>query len=138
MMIDVLEACHDEMPARKELAAREMERARRFDGIQERLIAPDGTFPPIGRSIAYRCGAFHLLAQRALRRALPDGVTPAQVRDALTAAFRRSSTAAETFEWEGWLRIGLCGHQPGVGESFISTGSLHRRPNAAGFHHGLL
>ena len=35
----------------------------RYAAIQERLIAPDGTFPAIGRSIAYRFGAFHLLAQ---------------------------------------------------------------------------
>jgi hypothetical protein len=26
---------------------------------------------------------------------------------------------------EGWLRIGLCGHQPGIGEGYISTGSLY-------------
>ena len=25
----------------------------------------------------------------------------------------------------GWLRIGFCGHQPGVGETYISTGSLY-------------
>src|SRR5579872_1093596 len=36
--------------------------ARRYAAIQERLIAPDGSYPAIGRSIAYRCGAFHLLA----------------------------------------------------------------------------
>ena len=26
---------------------------------------------------------------------------------------------------DGWLRIGFCGHQPGVGETYISTGSLY-------------
>jgi hypothetical protein len=125
MLIDVLDVCQHEMPAWQELASREIERARRYAAIQERLIAPDGTFPPIGRSIAYRCGAFHLLAQIALRRALPDGVTPAQVRGALTAVIRRSMTAPDTFDGNGWLRIGLCGHQPGIGEAYISTGSLY-------------
>jgi hypothetical protein len=125
MLLDVLEACQDEMPAWKELAVRETERARRYAAIQERLIGPDGTFPPIGRSIAYRCGAFHLLAQIALRRALPDGVKPAQVRGALTAAIRRSLDAPQTFDRDGWLRIGLCGHQPAIGEAYISTGSLY-------------
>ncbi|MGH9722415.1 MAG: DUF2264 domain-containing protein [Bryobacteraceae bacterium] len=33
---------------------------------QERLIGPDGAFPAIGRSLAYRFGAFQLLAQMAL------------------------------------------------------------------------
>ena len=50
-----------------------LERARRYAAILERLIAPDGSFPAIGRSLAYRCGAFHLLAALALRRQLPDG-----------------------------------------------------------------
>jgi hypothetical protein len=113
------------MPAWKELAARELERARRYAAIQERLIASDGSFPPFGRSIAYRFGAFHLLAQIALRRALPDGIAPAQVRAALSAVIRRSIEAPGTFDSDGWLRIGFCGHQPGIGEPYISTGSLY-------------
>ncbi len=100
-------------------------RARRYAAILERLVGPDGTFPAIGRSLAYRCGAFHLLAQMALRHALPDGVTPAQARGALTAVIRRSIDVPGTFDANGWLRIGLCGHQPGIGETYISTGSLY-------------
>jgi len=125
MFVDVLDACKDESPAWKDLAVREQQRARRYAAVQERLIAPDGSFPPIGRSIAYRCDAFHLLAQTALRRALPDGVSPAQVRSALTAVIRRSIEAPGTLDADGWLRIGFCGHQPGIGESYISTGSLY-------------
>ena len=100
-------------------------RARRYAAIQERLIAPDGTFPAIGRSITYRCGAFHLLAQIALGRELPEPLTGPQVRCALTAAMRRLMEAPGTFDGNGWLRIGFCGHQPGLGESYISTGSLY-------------
>ena len=85
MLIDVLAVCRDEMPAWKEIEGRVRERAARYAAIQERLISPEGTFPAIGRSLAYRFGAFHLLAQSALRRALPEGVSPAQVRGALTA-----------------------------------------------------
>jgi hypothetical protein len=125
MLLDVLDVCRDEMPAWKELSARVDERAKRYAAVLERLIAPDGSFPPIGRSIAYRCGAFHLLAAMALRRALPDGVSPAQVRGALTAVIRRTLEAPETFDPNGWLRIGLCGHQAGIGETYISTGSLY-------------
>ncbi len=125
MLIDVLDVCRGESAAWKDLASRVEPRARRYAAVQERLIAPDGTFPPLGRSIAYRFGAFQLLAQIALRRTLPDGVSPAQVRGALTAVIRRSVDAAGTFDADGWLRIGFCGHQPGVGESYISTGSLY-------------
>jgi hypothetical protein len=125
MLIDVVEACKDESPAWKEMASRIDARARRYAAIQERLIAPDGSFPAFGRSIAYRFGAFHLLAQTALRRALPEGVAPSQVRGALTAVIRRTIEAPGTFDDNGWLRIGFCGHQPGIGETYISTGSLY-------------
>lgn len=125
MLLDVLDVCGDEMPAWKDLATRVRRRAVRYAAIQERLIAPDGSFPAIGRSLAYRCGAFHLLAQMALRRELPEDVQPAQVRGALTAVIERTLGAPDTFDDEGWLRIGFCGHQPGVGETYISTGSLY-------------
>ena len=125
MLLDVLDVCRDEMPAWKELSTRVDERARRYAAVLERLVAPDGSFPAIGRSIAYRCGAFHLFASMALRRALPDEVSPPQARGALTAVMRRTLEAPDTFDPSGWLRIGLCGHQPGIGETYISTGSLY-------------
>lgn len=125
MLVDVAAALSEKVAAVKELAPRIAERARRYAAVQERTIAPDGTFPPIGRSLAYRCGAFHLLAQSALRRELPDGVAPAQVREALLAVIKRTLDAPETFDAQGWLTIGFSGHQPGVGEPYISTGSLY-------------
>ena len=125
MLLDVLDVCRDEMPGWKEIAARVELRARRYAAVLERLIAPDGSFPPIGRSLAYRFGAFQLLAQMALRHSLPENVLPAQARGALTAVIRRSIEAPGTFDADGWLRIGFCGHQPGIGEQYISTGSLY-------------
>jgi len=112
------------------LSAGFVTRAKRYAAIQERMIAPDGSYPAIGRSLAYRCGAFHHLATMALRKELPDGVTPEQVRGALTAVMRRTLEAPGTFDAQGWLRIGLCGHQPAIGETYISTGSLYLCANA--------
>jgi hypothetical protein len=125
MLVDVLDVCKGESPAWADIATRVERRSARYAGVQERLIAADGSFPAIGRSIAYRCGAFHLLAQSALRRRLPDEVSPAQVRGALTAVIRRTLNAPDTFDKDGWLQIGFCGHQPGIGETYISTGSLY-------------
>jgi hypothetical protein len=125
MLLDVLDALGSEDPAWEAMKARVRERAQRYAGIQERLISPEGTFPPIGRSIAYRFGALQLLAQMALRRELPAGVSPSQVRSAMTAVIRRQSEARDTFDAQGWLTIGFCGHQPGVGEAYISTGSVY-------------
>jgi len=125
MLIDVLAAVGDDSEAWKAMREPEIRRAQRYAAIQERLISPEGTFPAIGRSIAYRFGAFQLLAQVALRRELPAEVSPAQVRGALTGVIRRSIEAPGTFDEAGWLRIGFAGHQPGVGERYISTGSLY-------------
>lgn len=102
-----------------------LRRAVRYAAVQERLIGPDGTFPPLGRSLSYRCGAFHHLAHQAFRNALPPGVAPAEVRSALTAVMRRTLEAEGTFDAGGWLRVGLAGHQPSLAEPYISTGSLY-------------
>jgi len=100
-------------------------RAVRYAAILERLISPEGTFPSIGRSLSYRYGAFHHLAEMALRHQLPEGVYPAQVRCALTAVMSRVNAAPGTFDKNGWLTIGFAGHQPSLGESYVSTGSLY-------------
>ncbi len=125
MLLDVLDVFGAETPVWKDLATRVEQRAKRYAAVLERAIGPDGSFPPVGRSLAYRCGAFQLLAQTALRRSLPEGVSPAQTRGALTAVVRRTMDAPGTFDDGGWLRLGLCGHQPGIAERYISTGSLY-------------
>jgi hypothetical protein len=102
-----------------------LRRSRRYAEILERLIAPDATFPSVGRSITYRFGAMQTLAQMALLRELPERVQPAQVRSALTAVIRRMIDAPGTFDGQGWLQIGVCGHQPALAEGYISTGSLY-------------
>ncbi|MBQ8407917.1 MAG: DUF2264 domain-containing protein [Clostridia bacterium] len=128
MLLDVIYTLHPILNRggyADRMKAKTLKHARRYAAIQERLIAPDGTFPIIGRSIAYRTGAFQTLAQIALMDQLPDGISPAQVRCALTAVIKRCFEAKETFDENGWLTIGLCGHQPSLGEPYISTGSLY-------------
>jgi len=100
-------------------------RMLRYAAQLERMISPEGTFPPLGRSLAYRFGCFQPLAQAALAKKLPEGLRPAQIRCAMTAVIRRMIEAPGTFDENGWLRIGFCGAQPGIGEQYISTGSLY-------------
>ena len=38
---------------------------------------------------------------------------------------KRQIAAPGTFDANGWLRPGFCGHQPHIGETYISTGSLY-------------
>ena len=125
MLLDVLDAVGALEPAWEAMKERVRKRAQRYAALLERLISPEGTFPAVGRSIAYRFGALQLLAQMALRHDLPEGVTPAQARSALSAVIRRQMEARGTFDAQGWLTIGFCGHQPEIGERYISTGSLY-------------
>jgi len=101
------------------------ERFRRAAAVQERMIAADGSFPPIGRSLTYRCGAFQHLAQAALQHRLPAELAPAQVRCALEAMIARTLDPPGTYDSLGWLLPGLCGNQAGLMENYISTGSLY-------------
>lgn len=102
-----------------------IERLKRNAAIQEMLISPEGTYPVIGRSVAYRFGAFQSLAQASLMNILPENIHPAEVRCALTAVIKRVIEAPGTFDENGWLKIGVYGSQPDLGETYISTGSLY-------------
>ena len=125
MLLDVLRVTSKQTQEWKAIETEVVARARRYAAIQERLISPEGAFPPIGRSLAYRCGAFQLLGQMALRHELPDELRPAQVRGAMSAMIRRSMGAAGTFDPQGWLTVGFAGHQPKIGESYICSGSAY-------------
>lgn len=125
MLMDIVTVMVDKKKMKEEEMASIARRFTRYAAIQERLISPEGTFPPIGRSIAYRMGAFQHLAQAALQKRLPQEVKPAQVRCALTSVMQRLMEAPGTFGADGWLTIGLVGHQNSLGEHYISTGSLY-------------
>ncbi len=125
MLLEVLDTVSKKSKAWESFQPLMLARAQRYAAIQERLISPEGTYPAFGRSLAYRFGAFQLLAAMALRRQLPDGIAPQQVRAALTAVIRRMIEAPGTFDQHGWLTVGFCGHQPAIGEAYISTGSLY-------------
>lgn len=125
MLMQVLEVSSKYGKGAGELYEQECKRYSRYAEQQERLISPEGTFPAFGRSLAYRFGAFYALSDVAYRQMLPAKVTPAQVRCALTEVIRRQINAPGTFDGNGWLRVGFYGHQPSIGETYISTGSLY-------------
>ena len=91
----------------------------------ERMISPEGSYPVTGRSIVYRFGSFHALADAALLHILPANVSPAQVRCALTAVIQRQLAQPLTFDMNGWLRVGYTGSQIHMSEDYINTGSLY-------------
>jgi hypothetical protein len=125
MLLEVLRVCAEKQHPLGALYPNVIARAQRYAAVQERMISPEGTFPVIGRSSAYRFGALQHLATMALRRELPPEVKPAAVRGALTAVIRRTMNAPGTFDDKGWLQVGAVGSQPSIRETYISTGSLY-------------
>lgn len=125
MLLDILNTVGDAITDGDKFREQCLRRMQRYGEVQERMIASDGSFPAIGRSITYRCGAFQPLAQLALLEQLPESLAPGQVRAALTSVISRTLEVRETFDENGWLRLGLSGHQPSLAESYISTGSLY-------------
>ncbi|MFL5740240.1 MAG: DUF2264 domain-containing protein [Flavisolibacter sp.] len=97
---------------------------KRYAEILERMINTDGSYPVIGRSIVYRAGVFHHLADISLRKQLPESLRPAQIRGALTALIQKTFSSSTTFK-NGWLTIGVYGAQPDLAEGYITTGSLY-------------
>ncbi|RYU97621.1 DUF2264 domain-containing protein [Emticicia agri] len=102
-----------------------VKRMQRQADFLERLISPEGSFPPFGRSITYRTGAFQALTHTALLHQLPEGVSPAQVRCALTAVMKRMFSQDGVFDKAGWLSLGFAGHQPGIADSYSNAGSMY-------------
>lgn len=125
MLLEVLRVCAEKKNSLGDLYPKMLARAQRYAVVQERLISPEGTYPVIGRSSAYRFGAFHLLSDIAYQHQLPEDLHPAAVRSALTAVIRRSISMPGTFDTNGWLQVGAVGHQPSIREGYISTGSLY-------------
>lgn len=125
MLLDIVKIMVDKGLEKAEVYDTVLKRALRYADIQERSISPEGTFPPVGRSLVYRFGALQALGQIALLSKLPSNIQPAQVRGAMSLVIKRMIEAPGTFDKNGWLTIGFCGHQIDVGEYYMSTGSLY-------------
>ena len=125
MLTDVLEELIHCGVDVSDMLRTQLQRQQRFAVQLERLISPEGTYPCVGRSICYRFGVFHSLAHTCYYHRLPDKVMPAQVRCALTAVIKRQLKTKGNFDSEGWLTIGYSGHQIGMSETYINTGSTY-------------
>ncbi len=125
MLVDILKVNAAKGRVTKESYELALKRMQRYAVEQERLISPEGTFPIIGRSSTYRVGAFQPLAKIALADALPSPLTPAQVRCALTAVFKKVFVAS-TFTNQNLLTLGFIGNQQSqIADGYSNTGSMY-------------
>ena len=125
MLIDIARVFRDEdIPGFPiaQMCDRAIVRASRYAEILERMIAHDGTYAYVGRSITYRFGAFQLLSQSCLQHFCT--LSPAMVRCALTAVIDKIMESG-IFDENGWLLHGVYGEQIDLSEPYICTGSLY-------------
>lgn len=123
MLTAVLQVCRKHGLRSEEQLMAQQARQGRYAAQMERLISPEGTYPAVGRSITYRFGSFHAMSDAALLHLLPQDLNPAQLRCALTAVIRRQLGEENTFDEQGWLRVGFTGSQIRMSEEYINSGS---------------
>ncbi|WP_457426329.1 DUF2264 domain-containing protein [Roseateles sp. P5_E7] len=130
MLIEIL----DVLVARKgpfwnakpeDLLEQATKRAQRYCEHLERFVGPQGSYPPIGRSLTYRTAVFQPLALLAWRKQLPASLPEGQVRSALHAAHVAIWDGPGNFTKDGFLTIGFRGHQPELGDWYSNNGSMY-------------
>jgi len=109
----------------KELLEQAIKRMQRFGESLERMIGPDGSYPPIGRSLTYRTAVFQPLGLLAWRKKLPKSLAEAQVRSATVAAQRAVFRNPSNFDAKGYLTIGFTGHMPSLADWYSNAGSMY-------------
>jgi hypothetical protein len=109
----------------KELLEQATKRMQRYGEHLERMVGPEGSFPPIGRSLTYRTAVFQPLGLLAWRRLLPKSLPEGQVRAATVAAQRAVFSNPTNFDDKGYLTIGFAGHQPSLADWYSNAGSMY-------------
>jgi hypothetical protein len=130
MLVDIAAFVSERYGRHGDLLARFRPRVTRYAEVQERSVSPEGTFPAIGRSLAYRFAAMSGLAFAAHRGLLPASVPPGQARAALSAVIARFIEHPAMFRDGGWLTVGFCGQQEEIGEDYITEASAYLCVNA--------
>ncbi|MCL2446175.1 MAG: DUF2264 domain-containing protein [Oscillospiraceae bacterium] len=126
MLLDIVRTAEQQSPHWQGFSGPILARVQRYAVVLERMISPEGTYPPIGRSLCYRFGAFQALAQLAWQEQLPPELSSEQVRCALSAVLRRFMANDDAmFDADGWLKLGMVGTQLNLCENYITTGSLY-------------
>jgi hypothetical protein len=109
----------------KELLEQAIKRMQRYGESLERMVGPDGSYPPIGRSLTYRTAVFQPLGLLAWRKKLPKSLPEAQVRSATVAAQRAVFRNPSNFDAKGYLTIGFTGHMPTLADWYSNAGSMY-------------
>lgn len=125
MLVEVMEVMDKKGKLKPNLYEQAVKRCQRYSEYLERMISPEGTYPPFGRSLTYRTAAFQALALMAWRKKLPEGVSEGQTRAALTAVHKSIFENPTNFDNKGFLTLGFAGHQPELADYYSNSGSMY-------------
>ena len=121
-MLEIMEKNRLKTPINSTVAIKRMQK---FNIFLERLISPEGKFPPFGRSIVYRLGAFQTLSLAILKYGLPFPLNNGGVRAALTKVMINMFNNKANFNEKDFLTLGFVGHQLNVANSYSNNGSSY-------------
>lgn len=130
MLVEILEvllatqATFNSLDAAK-LLDQAYKRMQRYGEHLERLVAPDGSYAPIGRSLTYRTAVFQPLGLLAWRKRLPPSLPEGQARAATLAAQRAIFRFPDNFDAQGFLTLGFTGHMPKLADWYSNAGSMY-------------
>jgi hypothetical protein len=116
LFIEILKVMKDE------LLPVAIERCILYSEFLERIICEDGTYPPLGRSIVYRFGAFHLLSYCILNGHISKNHSYGQLQKALTTVIRKG---VKGIYEDGFLSLGFTGKQESIADSYSNVGSCY-------------
>lgn len=121
-MLEIMEKKNIKTPISSSIA---IQRMQKFNIFLERLISPEGKFPPFGRSIVYRLGVFQTLTLSIWKYGLPHPLSNGSVRNALTTVMNNMFKVKGIFNYKGFLTLGFVGHQPNVANIYSNNGSTY-------------
>lgn len=125
MLVEILEVCEDKGIRTSLSFDLAFNRMQRYNVLLERLVSPEATFPPIGRSITYRMGVFQPLALSAWKYTLPEHLSSGQVRNVMTQVMMKMFSFDNIFNKDNYLRLGFTNYQPNIADFYTNTGSLY-------------
>jgi hypothetical protein len=99
-----------------------IERCILYSEFLERIIGEDGSYPPLGRSIVYRFGTFHLLSYCILNGHISKHHSYGQLQQALTKVIKKSINHITE---DGFLTLGFTGKQESLADPYSNTGSCY-------------
>jgi hypothetical protein len=118
LYIEILKVCDPEK------VSEAYKRCIRFTEFLERIVFADGSFPPLGRSITYRLGAFHALSYCILNESISELHSYQSLQRLLQKLMLRMITSS-IFDEKGLLHLGFTGLQETLADSYSNWGSMY-------------